>query len=263
MMDLKNFCKQNKWLVLILFSVALITALKKPSIIDIVGYITPRVLQEHLIPITNFVEEISIDRGAFATFFGVCVALYFAMKQLSSLKDQIQKRAVQSKDRALRSHMISVSEFANRYDATTGIYYEYTEEHKYAVMWRIVRQKEEDSNCYILVLLFRILSPESKVEEEIIDGCICSWWDHKVVIPRFGKKHGVLIESYNENRTDGFISEISDNNRTNIMRAMKRIQILNKEEVKGCEKRLSGSFLSDISDSYLIKIEKKSIPAPH
>ena len=243
---------KDKILHLILLAIAAVTVIEIPIMANLVDRIS-EFIRVHLF---NFDGELGFNRSVFATFFGIGVAFHFA-------KVQMQKRAVFNIDHALRNHMISVSDFVKENDAKMGIYYEYTEEHKYAVMWRVLGQKRDKPDNYKLVLLFRIFSPESRVEEEIIDGCIFSWWDHKTVIARFGERHGVVIESYNEKRTNNFISHISDKSRTDIMRAMKCIQILDEKEIKDCEKRLSDSFLNDISDNYLIKLERKSIPTAH
>lgn len=206
--------------------------------------------------INELLYKIQIDRGSFASIFGISIAYILAYKQL-------RKRAVNSKDEAIRNHMIAVSEFACCNGSTEGIYYEDTKRHKYIAMWRLARNSKPNNREYILVIIFRICSHKSKISDELMRGDIENWWDHKLIIPRYGSNHGVVIESYNEKRTYDFISGISNNDRINIMRAMKSIQILDKKGISDCKDMLSDSFLSEVSGESLIKLEDESLATEH
>lgn len=238
-----------------IFAIALFALFGKSAFVLVIGEIS-KFTDIDILYLADELKEIQINRGALASFVGIFVAYHFGSKQL-------QKRAVYNKDKAIQNHIIAVPYFLNRNRTNGGIHYEDTKNHRYIIMWRLIYNSESKCNDYKLVILFRVCSQEDNIVNEIKYGSIDHWWDHKLVIPRFGEEHGVVIESYNEERAYNFINNISDNDRTNIMRAMKSIQILDKEGISKCERTLEGSFLNSISDKSLIKLEDESLPIDH
>lgn len=237
--------------------VVVFVVLKEPNLIILIA--NAKVFEFPNLDVYNVIEavkKIQVDRGAFASFFGISIACYYASVQ-------IRKRAASSKDDAIQSHMIAVSYFAEKKRALKGIYCEDTKNHRYIAMWRVVCSKNLKYKEYKLVILFRICLSTDIVLDDIREGNIDLWWDHKLIIPRFGEKHGIVVESFNEKRTTDFICNIPDKERTSIMRAMKSIQLLDERGISDCKERLSSSFLKQLDDVSLVQLEPLSIPRDH
>ena len=92
-----------------------------------------------------------------------------------------------------------------------------------------------DGHC-MFTMIIRILS-KGETSAEI--KAKKDWWDYSIAIPRFGHNHGALTESYNQLRKRKYsITTMRKSDRTHVMSALKVLQVLDREEILECQKKV-------------------------
>lgn len=176
--------------------------------------------------------------GAIVTAFGIIYAIYLVSEQMSQAGRNLKRQA-------LRSHVVSASENVHLCEIYEGLVVGMRPEDKFIASWCVNFGNNKKSNNYHFHFFFKALSKNEDVEEIIkSQGAEPKFWDYQVIIPRFERDYGIIIEHVLEGNP---IDEMDDDYRVSVMSALKRIQFYDRRRLGMCYRNLCNSHLKGIN----------------
>lgn len=184
--------------------------------------------------------------GAIVTVLGIIFAIYLVSEQMSQAGRDLKRQA-------LRSHVVSASENVHLCKIYEGLIVSSKSEDKFIASWCVNFGNNKKSNNYHFHFFFKALSKNEDVKEIIkSQGSEPKFWDYKVIIPRFERDYGIVIELTSEGNS---IDEMDDNYRVCVMSALKRIQFYDRRKLGMCYRNLCNSPLKGVN----YKLTKRNI----
>lgn len=208
-----------------------------------------------------------IDGNGIVTLFGIFIATIYVRRQVNQANiqvrqtnEQLNKANIQlrlenrqSRQNKLESHAVAASRNICFHNIIEGYFYEAeVESARYISAWRVDKRRNNNNNeiSYHFNFLFRSLDNGMEFDhafQYLCDVNNYNRWDYQLLIPKIGESYG----SMSGISRAGGIEKMDYGEYQLILRAMKKIQLYNYEDMLKCQNNLIHSEMKFANDKLL------------
>lgn len=160
--------------------------------------------------------------GAMITVLGIIFAMYLVLEQMYQQSREFKRQA-------LRNHVISASENVYSHQIYEGLIVSVKSNDKFIASWYVDfmdNQKYPHYNFHFFLTTLPKQNDYKKIKIKRFK------WDYRVIVPRFGCNHGVIVEISSALRKSNYtITHMDDYSRRCVMTALKRIQLGDRKKL--------------------------------